>query len=225
MKRLALLLLALIAPLLAPAAQAQLLWVEGEHFERINPAVPTSTPGKVEVVEVFSYGCPYCYAALPLAERIRANLPSYAQMNFVHASFIPSEGWPMFQRAFLTAKAMGIAEANHKAFFEAIWDTGEFPLMDPDTHRPVQPLPNIAYAAKFYAKHAGIKEEDFLARSRQPDIDEAVRKSDALVKAWAVPGTPSFIINGKYRTGKGIKTSDDMVKVILYLVALEKPKS
>ena len=45
------------------------------------------------------------------------------------------------------------------------------------------------------------------------------------MKAWAVPGTPSFIINGKYRTGKGIKTSDDMVKVILYLVALEKPKS
>jgi thiol:disulfide interchange protein DsbA len=224
MKRCALLLLALLAPVLAPHAQAQMLWVEGEHFERINPAVPASTPGKVEVTEVFSYGCPYCYAALPLAERIQASLPPYAQMNFVHASFIPSEGWPMFQRAYLTAKAMGIAEANHQAFFEAIWDTGEFPLIDPATRRPAQPLPNIAYAAKFYARHAGIKEEDFLARSRQPDIDEAVRKSDALVKAWAVPGTPSFIVNGKYRTGKGIKTSDDMVKVILYLVALEKPK-
>jgi len=224
MKRFALLLLALLAPALAPSVQAQLLWVEGEHFERITPAVPPTTPGKVEVTEVFSYGCPYCYAALPLAERIKASLPAYATMNLVHASFIPAEGWPMFQRAYLTARAMGIAEAQHKAFFEAIWDTGEFPLLDPTTHRPVQPLPNIAYAAKFYAKHAGIKEEDFLARSRQPDIDEAVARSDALVKAWAVPGTPSFIINGKYRTGRGIKTSDDMVRVIQYLVALEKPK-
>ena len=44
------------------------------------------------------------------------------------------------------------------------------------------------------------------------------------MKAWAVPGTPSFIINGKYRTGKNIRTADDMVRVINYLVALEKPK-
>jgi protein dithiol oxidoreductase (disulfide-forming) len=224
MKRLALLCVALLGPALALPAKAQLLWVEGEHYERINPVVPPTTPGKVEVTEVFSYGCPYCYAALPLAERIKASLPPYAQMNYVHASFVPAEAWPMFQRAYLTAKAMGIAEANHQAFFEAIWETGEMPLLDPNTHRPVQPLPNIAYAAKFYAKHAGIKEEDFLARSRQPDIDEAVTRSDALVKAWAVPGTPSFIINGKYRTGRGIKTSDDMVRVIQYLVALEKPK-
>lgn len=223
MKRLALL-LALLTCSFAATTQAQVLWVEGEHYERINPVVPPSTPGKVEVTEVFSYGCPYCYAALPLAERIKSSLPPYAQMNYVHASFIPSEGWPMFQRAYLTAKAMGIAEANHEAFFEAIWDTGEFPLMDPATRRPSQPLPNIAHAAKFYARHAGIKEEDFLARSRQPDIDEAVRRSDALVKAWAVPGTPSFIVNGKYRTGKGIKTSDDMVRVITYLVSLEKPR-
>ena len=106
--------------------------------------------------------------------------------------------------------------------FEAIWETGELPLFDPQTRRPAQPLPHIGYAAKFYAKHAGVSEEDFLARSRQPDIDEAVRRQDALVKAYGVSGTPSFVVNGKYRLGKGIRSADDMVHVIDYLVSLEK---
>jgi thiol:disulfide interchange protein DsbA len=224
MNRRSLLLLGLLTPALAPRAQAQILWAEGVHYERIERPVPTSTPGKVEVTEVFSYGCPYCYSALPLAERIRGSLPAYAEMSYVHASFIPAEGWPMLQRAYVTAKALGIAEAQHKAMFEAIWETGELPLFDPQTHRPAQPLPHIGYAAKFYAKHAGVSEEDFLARSRQPDIDEAVRRQDALVKAYGVSGTPSFVVNGKYRLGKGIRSADDMVHVVNYLVGLEKPK-
>lgn len=219
------LLLGLLAPALTSVVRAQLLWTEGEHYERITPPVPPANPGKVEVTEVFSYGCPFCYQALPLAERIKASLPAYAEMNYVHASFMPSEAWPMFQRAFLTAQALGIAEANHKAFFEAIWETGELPLMDPQTRRPVQPLPHIGNAAKFYARHAGIKEDDFLARSRQPDIDAAVSRSEAFIKACGVTGTPTFIVNGKYRTGKGIRTADDMVRVVNYLVGLEKPKA
>ena len=221
MKRLALLLLAVLALPAAPSAMAQMLWQPGVHFEEITPAVPTTTPGKIEVTEVFSYGCPYCYQAQPLVEKIKASLPPYAQMSFVHASFNPSEAWPMFQRAYITAKAMGIAEANHQAFFEAIWQTGEIELMNPQTQRVAQPLPNLAAAAQFYARHAGIKAEDFLARSTQPDIEEAVRHSDELVKNYGVTGTPSFVINGHYRTGKGIRTADEMVGVINYLVGLE----
>jgi thiol:disulfide interchange protein DsbA len=224
MQRLALLLLAVLAVPTAPA-MAQMLWQPGVHFEEIKPAVPTSTPGKIEVTEVFSYGCPYCFRALPLVEKIKASLPAYAQMTYVHAAFNPAEAWPMFQRAYLTAKAMGIADANHEAMFEAIWQTNELPLLDPQTQRIAKPLPNIADAAKFYARHAGIKAEDFLARSTQPDIDEAVRKSDQLVKAYGVGGTPAYVVNGRYRTGPGIRTSEEMVRVIDYLVGLEHAKA
>jgi thiol:disulfide interchange protein DsbA len=224
MQRLALLLLALLALPTAPAL-AQMLWQPGVHFEEIRPAVPTATPGKIEVTEVFSYGCPYCFSALPLAEKIKASLPAYAQMNYVHAAFNPSEAWPMFQRAYLTAKAMGIADANHQAMFEAIWQSNELQLVDPQTKRIAQPLPTIADAAKFYARHAGIKAEDFLARSTQPDIDEAVRKSDQLVKAYGIPGTPAFVVNGHYRTGPGIRTNEEMIRVVNYLVGLEHAKA
>jgi protein dithiol oxidoreductase (disulfide-forming) len=35
-------------------------WVEGKNYFVIEPAQPTSHPGKIEVTEVFSYACPAC---------------------------------------------------------------------------------------------------------------------------------------------------------------------
>ena len=85
-------------------------------------------------------------------------MPADAVFNYLHASFVPSEAWPMFQRAWLTASALGIAEKTHQAMFEAIWKTGELPLMDLATGRLKKPSPTIADAARFYARAAKIKE-------------------------------------------------------------------
>ena len=56
---------ALLFSLLLPlAAQAQLRWQEGQHYKLLPQPAPTSVPaGKIEVTEVFSYGCIYCYRA------------------------------------------------------------------------------------------------------------------------------------------------------------------
>jgi thiol:disulfide interchange protein DsbA len=67
--------------------------------------------GKIEVREVFSYGCIACNDFQPTVEKLRHNLPSNTQMVFLSASFNPSEDWPMFQRAYLAAQSLGIAEA------------------------------------------------------------------------------------------------------------------
>ncbi|HXD37744.1 MAG TPA: thiol:disulfide interchange protein DsbA/DsbL, partial [Rhodanobacter sp.] len=50
-------------------------WVEGKNYFLIEPAQPTSQPGKVEVTEVFSYGCPACNAFHSTANQIAASLP------------------------------------------------------------------------------------------------------------------------------------------------------
>lgn len=217
MKRLALLPLALLPLLLPLTATAQLLWVEGTHYERIDPAVPTSTPGKVEVTEIFSYGCTYCNQAQPYVDRLKASLPSYAQLALVPASFVPTEGWPVYQRAYLTAKALGIAEQNHQAMFDAIWETGELAVKSPTTGRP----PTIADIARFYARQSHIKEADFVARSEQPDIDAQMHHADELVKAYHIPGTPAFVVNGRYRLGPQASSWDELIKIINFLVAQE----
>jgi thiol:disulfide interchange protein DsbA len=103
----------------AGAAQT---WTEGREYLRIDPVQRTTVPaGKVEVMEVFSYGCIACNNFQPTIAKLKASLPSNAQMVFLPASFIPSENWVMLQRAYLTAQALGIAERTHQAIFDAVW--------------------------------------------------------------------------------------------------------
>lgn len=226
-KRLALRLLCLVAlaapTLLAPRpSAAQALWVEGMHYEVIRPAVPTSTPGKIEVVEVFSYGCPYCYQAQPTMDKLKAGLSTQAQLVLVPASFSPAEAFPMFQRAYLAAQTLGIADKTHNAMFEAIWKTGEFPLVDPATNRILRPLPTLADAARFYAHHASIKEADFMAAAQSFAVDAKVKRADDLVKLYSIPGTPAIVVNGKYRLGPGSAGGYlQMINLVNYLVARE----
>ena len=47
-------------------------WVDGKNYSTLVPAQPTSSsPDKVEVVEVFWYGCPHCFALDPSLETWR----------------------------------------------------------------------------------------------------------------------------------------------------------
>lgn len=63
-------------------------WVEGRNYVRLNGAQHTQVAaGKVEVLEVFSYGCPACNAFQPVIRRLERNLPAGAQMAFLPASF------------------------------------------------------------------------------------------------------------------------------------------
>ena len=61
----------------AATAMAQpALYVEGTHYETITNPVRTADPNKIEVAEVFWYGCPHCYAFEPLIESWAASLPA-----------------------------------------------------------------------------------------------------------------------------------------------------
>src|SRR5271155_458987 len=86
-------------------------WTEGVNYFLVEPAHPTSLPpGKVEVTEVFSYACPACNLFVPTMHKLKQSLPANAVVDYLPASFNPSEDWPMFQLAFCTAQTLGVAE-------------------------------------------------------------------------------------------------------------------
>ena len=208
---------------LALQAHAAREWQEGKHYFAITPALRTSAPaGKVEVTEVFSYGCPACNQFDPIADRIKAGLPANAVLNYVPASFIPSEQWPMFQRAYLTAKAMGIDERTHKAMFKPVWGGGELAVIDTHTHRLKQPPPTIEDAAKFYARTAGVKAQDFLATAKSFSVEMNMKRADEWIKAGLIHETPTLVVNGKYRlTVSSAGGVTEMLELINWLVAKE----
>jgi thiol:disulfide interchange protein DsbA len=198
-------------------------WIDGQHYFSIKPAQPTNLPaGKVEVVEVFSYGCIACNLFYPTMEKLVAALPKNAQVAYVPASFNPAEAWPMFQRAYLTAQAMGISEKTHSAMFNAIWSSDELAVTDRQTNRLKNPLPTIEKAAAFYARVAGVKKEEFLSISKSFSIEAKIKNADGLVKAYRVDSTPTMVVNGKYRlTAQSAGGTDQVIELVKYLVAQE----
>jgi thiol:disulfide interchange protein DsbA len=210
--------------LVGTPALAQLRWREGVHYQAIPVPQRVGAPAdKIEVTEVFSYGCTYCYQAKEDMAKLAAGLPADAVMNYVHASFLPTEAWPMFQRAYYTALKLGIAEATHDAMFKAVWETGEIPLIDKTTRSLRRPSPTIGDAAKFYARVTKVTAAEFLKVANSAEIDKAMQTADALVKQWRIPGTPALVVNGRYLV-EGRLSQGDTVQVVNFLVALERTR-
>jgi thiol:disulfide interchange protein DsbA len=194
-------------------------WKEGTHYFVIDPPQPTTSGDKVEVTEVFSYGCPACNASVPYIDKLKKDLPPNAAVNFVPAAFNTAEDWPVFQRGYLTAKAMGVADKAHDAMFDAVWKTNELAISD--NGRPKQPLPTIEDVAKFYTKY-GVKADEFVATANSFTINTRVKQADAYIKAAGVEVTPTIIVNGKYRlTTTSAGGWDQTEQLVMYLIRKE----
>jgi thiol:disulfide interchange protein DsbA len=128
----------------------------------------------------------------------------------------------MFQRAYLTAASMGVAEKAHDAMFDAIWNTGELGVSDPQTRRLKTKLPTIDDAARFYQRVTGVKAADFVSASKSFGVDLKMRQADSQILAMQVSGTPTLVVNGKYRVNnENLKGSDEIIELVKYLVARE----
>jgi thiol:disulfide interchange protein DsbA len=216
-------LLAALATLRAEAAPA---WVEGRDYAVLNQAQQTSVPaGKVEVLEVFSYGCPACNRFQPIMALLKKGLPPNAQLAYLPAAFNTAEDWPMFQRAYFAAQALGIAERTHQLMYDAVWKTGELATTDYPTNRLKNPQPTIEQAAQAYARWTGVKAADFLATARSFSVEVRMRGADEQVLAMQVPGTPTLVVDGRYRIAENIidetlrtGSPDQVIPLVRFLV-------
>lgn len=204
-------------------ARAAQTWTEGRNYVLLAPAQETSVPaGKIEVMEVFSYGCIVCNGFQPVMEKLRRSLPASAQIVLLPASFNPAEDWPMFQRAYFAAQTLGIADRTHQGIFDAVWKTGELAVSDPLSHRLKSPQPSLEDAARCYARIAGVNPATFLATARSFAVDMKIRAADAEVAAMQIPGTPCIVVNGKYRVNMdSLQSTDELVDLVCFLVTKE----
>ncbi|WP_426687250.1 thiol:disulfide interchange protein DsbA/DsbL [Rhodanobacter ginsengiterrae] len=198
-------------------------WVEGKNYFRIDPAQPTSHPGKIEVTEVFSYGCPACNGFHTTVDQIARTLPAGAVMNYLAASFRPDENWPMYQRAFYTAQALDLVGKTHDAMYDAVWKSGELSTYNLKSSglKPHDAWPTIEDAAKFYAKY-GVDPKEFVAVANSFSVNTQLKRADDLMKAYGVESTPTMIINGKYRfTASDAGGYAQSIELTQWLVAKE----
>ncbi|MBB6248102.1 thiol:disulfide interchange protein DsbA/DsbL [Rhodanobacter sp. A1T4] len=198
-------------------------WVEGKNYFLIDPAQPTSHPGKVEVTEVFSYACPACNSFHTTMDELVKSLPSNAVVVYLPASFRPDENWPLFQRAFYAAQALGVADKTYDAMFDASWKTGELSTYDLQAGKPKphEAWPTIDDVAKFYAKY-GVDPKQFVGVANSFSINTQMKRADDELKALGVDSTPTIVVNGKYRlTPKDAGGLPQTIELVQWLVSKE----
>ncbi len=183
-------------------------YVEGIEYQRIVPEQPTTAPkGKIEVVEVFWYGCPHCYRLEPTLNAWLKRKPANVVFVRIPAAFNPL--WSLHAQAYITARLMGVAERNHQAFFDAI-------------HKLNKPMNTPARIADFYASR-GVDRKRFLSVFESFAVKAKLAHYRRLVNAYGVDSVPTIIVNGKYRTNATMAggTHEALIKVLDHLVALE----
>ncbi len=158
-------------------------WVVGTNYFVIDPPQPVASGNKIEVLEVFSYACPHCAHFQPYAKQIKESLPDYAEYSYMPAIFNAS--WEPFARAFYTAQSLGVLAKTHDALFDAL-------------HQQHLPLRSIEDLSTFYAKY-GIDPKAFLDASGSFEVESKLARSRTMVPKYGVDGTPSIVIDGKYR--------------------------
>jgi protein dithiol oxidoreductase (disulfide-forming) len=206
-----------------PALEAQArpaAWVEGKNYVLLDPVQHTHVaPGKVEVLEVFSYGCPACNSFQPVMEKLARSLPANAQIALLPASFSAADDMPVLQRAFFAAQALGIAEKAHQPIFDAVWKTGELAVVDPITHRSKFPLPTLEDAARCYGRITGVKPEEFLRAARSFGVEVKIRETEAQIATMQVPGTPCLVVDGTYRVELDtLSSAAEVIDLVNFLV-------
>lgn len=170
--------------------------------ERLSPE------GKVEVVEVFSYGCIHCAHFAPIAEQLRKQLPPGVVFKLMPAAF--NDEWLPFARAYYAAQKLGVVEQTHLALFKAKFED----------HYPINSLDELA---DFYS-HYGVDKAKFLKIASSDEVTEEIRRANALIQKWQVDGTPTIVVDGTYRSAQ-VHSLDELSAMTLWLAKQQLAKA
>ncbi len=179
----------------------------GEHYIVLPAPATTADPEKIEVAELFWYGCGHCFQFDPIISEWKGNLAEDVSFREVPAMF--GGAWNTHAQLFYTVESLGKLEETHSAIFAAIHQQNNR-LADKDAM--IELLADYDISADEFNKAWG----SFGVRSK---MEQATR----LAKAYRATGVPTLIVNGKYRIeGAMVGGFDEMLKVAEFLVDKER---
>lgn len=198
---LALLLLAATTPLHADI-------VQGRDYSALPVAQRPDTPGKIEVIEFFSYGCPHCYELEPLIAKWKAGLPKDAQFRRVAVGF----GRPMWEslgRAYYAFSDLNVLPKVDMPIFEAVHGQ-RLPLQDQKS-------------ITAWAGRQGVDTAKFTAAYNSFSVSTRMSQSERMVESYQVGGVPMIVVGGKY-VANG-RSYEDMLNIASALIEKARNES
>jgi thiol:disulfide interchange protein DsbA len=172
-----------------PAARAQgPAPVEGREFTLLSPAQPPTVPGKIEVLEFFSYACPHCHAFEPTIEAWAKTLPADVALRRVPVPFLMN--YDNFQHAYYALETIGAVDAVQMKIFQAI---------HVDRLRLEKPEDIAAFVAK-----NGVDANKFLAAFKSFSVATSVSRAKKMVADYKVESVPLLAIAGRWVTSPAL---------------------
>ncbi|TBW08835.1 thiol:disulfide interchange protein DsbA/DsbL [Azotobacter chroococcum subsp. isscasi] len=199
------------ASLFALTAQAESLAPAdikaGKQYVELPTHVPVAQPGKIEVVELFWYGCPHCYQFEPSINAWASKLPEDVSFRRVPALF--GGLWNVHGQLFITLESMNVEPKVHAAIFEAI-------------HKDGKKLATPEEMAELLAAQ-GVDKDAFLKAYGSFNVKAQMEKAKKLAIAYQISGVPVMIVNGKYRFDLGSAGGpQNTLQVADYLIDQER---
>jgi thiol:disulfide interchange protein DsbA len=199
-------LLPLFGLFLLPIGTALAQYDEGTQYKRLVAPVPTVDASKVEVVELFWYGCPHCYRLEPDLSKWLKNKP--ANVVFVRVPGVFRPLWGFHAKVYYTAEVLGVLDQVHPAMFEAM-------------HVQRRKMNSVDEVKALFAQY-GVTSEKFDNAFNSFAVDAKVRRATDLTRRYGLEGVPALVINGKYVTdGVMAHGHNGMLQVTDYLISKE----
>lgn len=167
----------------------------GKHYVELRTPVPVANTGKIEVAEVFWYGCPSCYNFEPTLNAWAAKLPEDVNLVRIPAQF--NELWGAHARLYFALEVLKVDAKVHHAVFEAIHTSKDARVAGQRNGRKVSP-PTPESLGSFLAEH-GVDEKAFLKTYNSFAVNNRMKKAGKAVIDYQIAGVPALIVNGKYR--------------------------
>jgi protein dithiol oxidoreductase (disulfide-forming) len=197
-----------LAALLAAAcslAQAQTASAptSGRDYQELNPPRPVTSGERIEVIEVFYYGCPVCYESQPHISRWLTRVGPRIAMLRLPAAF--TESSESFARTFYALGAMNEIARLH------------WPLYD-NHHFDGKQLNEEKNITEWVAGN-GVDAARFQELWHSPEVKARVEAAKKALESYEIKGVPAFVIDGKYVTSARMAGSvRDMMRVVEFLV-------
>jgi protein dithiol oxidoreductase (disulfide-forming) len=174
----------------ASTAPTSAKFKEGTNYQKLVPAQPTGVaPGRVEVTEVFWYGCGHCYALEPALESWRGK-GKPANAEFVRVPAMWNDMLRMHARIFYTAELLGKLDELHGPIFREI-------------HTKGNQLNTIEKITAFFREH-GVSTDEFQKAFSSFAVESKLQRADFLNRRYRIESVPTIVVNGKYKTDVGM---------------------
>lgn len=179
----------------------------GVHYELLDNPTKVRDPSKIEVTEVFWFGCNHCYALEPYIARWKRDIP--LDVTFIKSPATWNDMLKTHATIYYTAKALGIEQQFVPAAFNTIQNEGK--MLTGNTE------------LEYYFRGFDVQKDRYKAVSTSFGVRNAVDQADKKMKEWKVTGVPSLVVNGKYKVAasRSVRT-DELFDVVDFLIDKER---